>query len=52
MATKKAPAKAAPEKKTAAKTAPAKPAARGKGVGKPLKIDEKTPTKGGNDIML
>ena len=50
MATKKAPAKAAPAKKTAAKTAPAK-ATKGKGIGAPVKIEEDAPTRGGNDIV-
>jgi hypothetical protein len=51
MATKKAPAKAAPAKKTAVTKAPAK-ASKGKmGIGKPVALDEKTPTRGGNDIV-
>jgi membrane protein involved in colicin uptake len=48
MATKKAPAKAAP----AAKKAPAKAAKDSKGIGKPLKIGKNTPTRGGNDIVM
>ena len=52
MATKKAPAKAAPVKKAAAKNAPAKATKAKKGIGKPVVIDEKTPSRGGNDIVL
>lgn len=52
MATKQAPAKAAPVKKTAVKTAPAKVAAKPtKGIGKPVKIAKGEPGKGGNDIV-
>ena len=43
MATKKAPAKAAPAKKTAPKKAPAK-ATKGKGIGPPVKIEDDAPT--------
>ena len=51
MATKKAPAKAAPAKKPAAKAAPAKATKGGKGIGKPVVLDESSPTRGGNDIV-
>jgi hypothetical protein len=51
MATKKAPAKAAPAKKTAAKKAPAKATKGGKGIGKPVVIDEDSPSRGGVDIV-
>ena len=52
MPTKKAPAKAAPVKNTVAPNAPVKPAQASKGIGKPLKIDENTPTRGGHDIVM
>lgn len=52
MPTKKAPAKAAPAKKSAVPEVSAKSAKGSKGIGKPLKIDENTPTRGGNDIVL
>ena len=52
MATKKAPAKAAPAaKKAAVKKAPAKATKAKKGIGKPVAIDESTPTRGGHDIV-
>lgn len=51
MATKKAPVKAAPAKKTAAKKAPAAATKGKKGIGKPVAIDESTPTRGGMDIV-
>ena len=54
MATKKAPAKSAPVKKTAAKAAPAKAARAAKsskGIGKPVAIAKGEPGKGGNDIV-
>lgn len=52
MPTKKAPAKAAPAKKAAATKSPVKAAKASKGIGKPLNIDEKTPTRGGADIVM
>jgi len=51
MATKKAPAKAAPVKTAPAKKAPAKATKAKKGIGKPVAIDENTPTRGGMDIV-
>ncbi len=52
MATKNAPATAAPAEKTAAKEAPA-PATQGrKGIGKPIVIDETSPSRGGADIVM
>ena len=51
MATKKAPAKAAPAKKTAAKNTTATATKGRKGIGKPVVLDEKSPTRGGADIV-
>jgi hypothetical protein len=51
MATKKAPAKAAPAKKTAAKEAPAMATKGRKGIGKPVVLDEDSPSRGGADII-
>ena len=51
MATKKAPVKAAPAQKTAPKKAPAAATKGKKGIGKPVAIDEDSPSRGGADIM-
>jgi len=51
MATKNAPVKAAAAKKTAAKKAPAAATKGKKGIGKPVVLDENTPTRGGMDIV-
>jgi len=51
MATKKAPAKAAPAKKPAAKQAPATATKGRKGIGKPVVIDENSPSRGGVEIV-
>ena len=51
MATKKAPVKAAPAEKTAAKKAPATASKGKKGIGKPVVIDEDSPSRGGHDIV-
>ena len=51
MATKKAPVKAAPAEKTAAKKAPATATQGKKGIGKPVAIDEDSPSRGGHDIV-
>ena len=47
MATKKAPAK-----KPAAKAAPAKATKGGKGLGKPVVLDESSPSRGGIDLVM
>ena len=51
MATKKAPVKAAPAQKTAPKKAPAAATKGKKGIGKPVAIDEDSPSRGGHDIV-
>ena len=51
MATKQAPVKAAPAQKTAAKKAPAAATKGKKGIGKPVVIDEDSPSRGGIDIV-
>ena len=51
MATKNAAVKAAPAKKTAAKKAPATATKGKKGIGKPVAIDEDSPSRGGHYIV-
>lgn len=56
MATKNVPATAAPAEKTAEKPAPATATATAtqgrKGIGKPVVIDENSPSRGGLDIVM